>query len=210
MPPRPRDETDNRYGRITVLRWITGTQWLCLCDCGTERVFYIDNLRSGATQSCGCHRQEQSKAWALQRVPDEVGNRYGKLLVTERAGTRGRTAYWLCRCDCERVVTVRASRLRNGSVLSCGCWAPVRKRKNQTGELHHRWKGEDVSYHALHVWLRNNKTKTGRCSKCDAERYTEWGNVSKDRKRSRNLDDYIEICKPCHMEMDGHPWVGHK
>jgi hypothetical protein len=31
---------------------------LCRCDCGTEIVVRLDNLRSGATRSCGCLRQK--------------------------------------------------------------------------------------------------------------------------------------------------------
>lgn len=77
----------------------------------------------------------------------------------------------------------------------------------QVKEKHPSWRGEEVSYGALHVWLKKNKTKTGSCSLCGAQRYTEWANVNPERKRSRNLDDYIEVCKPCHMRIDGHPWL---
>jgi len=30
------------------------SMWVCLCDCGAEKVVSIDSLVSGSTQSCGC------------------------------------------------------------------------------------------------------------------------------------------------------------
>lgn len=42
------------YGRSKVL---------CRCDCGTEKVVSMNNLRTGNTKSCGCfHRDQTSKA----------------------------------------------------------------------------------------------------------------------------------------------------
>lgn len=33
-------------------------EWLCLCECGTRRTVSGGNLRSGASQSCGCLNRE--------------------------------------------------------------------------------------------------------------------------------------------------------
>ena len=54
---------------------------------------------------------------------DRVGERYGRLVVVERAeNTKGTTdAYWLCRCDCGKQVSVVAAALRSGNTKSCGC-----------------------------------------------------------------------------------------
>ena len=57
-------------------------------------------------------------------VIDEIGNRYGRLIVLNRAGmSKHGFAMWLCRCDCGNEVTIRGSSLRNGSTptKSCGC-----------------------------------------------------------------------------------------
>lgn len=53
-----------RYGRWTAIA-LVGRQgsnglWLCRCECGTERPVSALNLRSGASQSCGCLRSERS------------------------------------------------------------------------------------------------------------------------------------------------------
>lgn len=33
-------------------------QWLCRCDCGTEKIISGKSLRSGNTFSCGCYKKE--------------------------------------------------------------------------------------------------------------------------------------------------------
>jgi hypothetical protein len=55
------DLTGKIFGRFTVLRsqrrggiWV----WECQCSCGTKRVLYSHNLKTGNTQSCGCQKRE--------------------------------------------------------------------------------------------------------------------------------------------------------
>lgn len=60
-----KDWTGRRFGRLTVASFHDQqnrhSRWLCLCDCGTERIVLIDNLKSGNTISCGCVREEHNK-----------------------------------------------------------------------------------------------------------------------------------------------------
>lgn len=57
----------------------------------------------------------------MGRVIDEIGNRYGKLVVVERATDIGTLAAWVCKCDCGGTRTVRGAELRRGRAESCGC-----------------------------------------------------------------------------------------
>ena len=51
-----------------------------------------------------------------------IGQKFGKLLVLERAGSDNqRRALWKCQCDCGNTTTVRGAYLRNGHTISCGC-----------------------------------------------------------------------------------------
>lgn len=61
------------------------------------------------------------KEAALGRVIDEVGHRYGKLVVIERATNKGGYASWLCKCACGNETIVSGSFLRRGDTKSCGC-----------------------------------------------------------------------------------------
>ena len=53
---------------------------------------------------------------------DMVGQRIGRLVVIERAGSnKGGEALWRCRCDCGGEKVVRGVKLRSGETRSCGC-----------------------------------------------------------------------------------------
>lgn len=60
-----KDETGNRYGRLTVMSFAgIGAEnrafWRCRCDCGKETTVSGKALRSGNTKSCGCLSIEKS------------------------------------------------------------------------------------------------------------------------------------------------------
>ena len=59
---KPRNLVGNKYGRLTVKSRAESntrrTKWLCLCDCGNEKVVSGENLMSGHTKSCGCLLRE--------------------------------------------------------------------------------------------------------------------------------------------------------
>lgn len=58
----------------------------------------------------------------MGRLIDLTGKRFGKLLVTGRAGTsKYGQPRWTCRCDCGGTVVVLGANLRTGSSASCGC-----------------------------------------------------------------------------------------
>lgn len=52
---------------------------------------------------------------------DLGGQRFGRLVVKSRNGSRHGHARWDCICDCGRGTTVESSLLRNGGVKSCRC-----------------------------------------------------------------------------------------
>ena len=56
---------------------------------------------------------------------DIPGQTFGRLTALERDVSRTeKNTYWLCKCQCERVVSVRLDHLRSGATLSCGCLRP--------------------------------------------------------------------------------------
>jgi len=55
------------------------------------------------------------------RSVDLTGKRFGRLLVIERVGTRGRSVLWKCRCDCGNEKEIVSGSLINGNTKSCGC-----------------------------------------------------------------------------------------
>lgn len=59
------DLTGRRFSRLTVISEQPKDKnnvrrWLCVCDCGNEKVIYQGALCSGVTKSCGCYSAEQT------------------------------------------------------------------------------------------------------------------------------------------------------
>ncbi len=209
------EETGNRYGRLTVIGWLGERKWLCECDCGEIREILGANLRAGKQKSCGCLRTERIRGLSGRPLIDETGKRYGRVVVLKRVPEITREGTWLCQCDCERLTQIAGSKLRSGRMISCGCYRREQAIQrlvelNREGEAHPKWKGENVSYGGLHVWVRKHKPQTGSCELCGKEGYTEYANLSPNHSHSRDLADWAELCKPCHMRLDGHPWIRSK
>lgn len=55
------------------------------------------------------------------RSKDMTGQRFGRLLVVSFAETKGRHAFWLCRCDCGNEKVVGRDSLCRGYCRSCDC-----------------------------------------------------------------------------------------
>ena len=86
--------------------------------------------------------------------------------------------------------------------------------QNQVGENHWKWKGEKVSYCALHNWVKRWRGRPNHCEnpncvypRLDAKKRLMiepkmycWAN--KDHSYKRNLDDYISLCQSCHKNYD--------
>lgn len=74
--------------------------------------------------------------------------------------------------------------------------------RGKFGEESRRWKGNEASYVAKHMWIIKHYGNAKRCSKNPkhkAKRY-EWANLSGEYKR--DISDYIELCPSCHRKMD--------
>ena len=112
-----KDLTGQRFGRWTVLERVrrseprpngSWTDWLCRCDCGTERLVDAKSLTTGASRSCGCataekaaRRIEPDKENVLQRYDGTVVSklRPGKTLnANNQSGVNG--VYWSAREQC--------------------------------------------------------------------------------------------------------------
>lgn len=77
----------------------------------------------------------------------------------------------------------------------------IAKSKERTGALHPLWRGDDVSYGALHSWLIRQFGRPSICDTCgQTESRIEWANVSGDYRRERS--DWIWLCVSCHRKRD--------
>ena len=122
-----------RYGTHVSKSGQKKPTWLCVCDCGNEKIATGQDLKTGHVKSCGCIPTKQRGDGLI----DLVGKRFGKLIVIERAedytycsgGRNTSTPTWLCKCDCGNIVICHGGNLRNGNTTNCGC-----DKNNSVGE----------------------------------------------------------------------------
>jgi hypothetical protein len=74
------DRVGQKFGRLTVIKREANdkrgnARWLCLCECGTERIVNSNNLTTGATTSCGCLRNELVSKRTSKRPYESIYNR---------------------------------------------------------------------------------------------------------------------------------------
>lgn len=120
------DLTGKTFGLLTVLgpaedevtsRGCRIARWKCRCICGAEVVTRGSSLKSGHTKGCGQKHR---------RVEDLTGQKFGKLTVLARADDHinpNGTKYimWKCQCECGNETVTRATSLKSGHTVSCGC-----------------------------------------------------------------------------------------
>ena len=75
------------------------------------------------------------------------------------------------------------------------------------GSEHVLWKGNRVSYSALHHWVRRKLGSANHCVECGLDeipigkkKYFDWANISGNYQR--DLKDWKQLCKKCHVAFD--------
>lgn len=104
----------------------------------------------------------------MHPATDMTGQRFGRLLVITRDGSkqflRYRLAAWSCRCDCGALVTLAGAYLRNGTTRSCGCLS--RELTSKRASTHGMCKSQEYR-----IWL----SMKARCSSPICNGYKNYG-----------------------------------
>lgn len=162
MANRSIDITGKRYGRLTVIKEVEpnkyARRYLCKCDCGNEKIVYMQSLRNGNTKSCGClQKQKVSESNFI----DLTGKQFGKLTVIEKSNKKGksRKIIWRCICDCgNEDVYVQSDKLLSGESKSCGC---LRK---EAGKFVQEYNNKYLKKDDIFVPLLNSKLRVDNTS----------------------------------------------
>lgn len=59
------DISGQRFGRLVAVERTHGpgsTKWVCRCDCGETKAFYLTHLRRGNSTSCGCSKRRPNRS----------------------------------------------------------------------------------------------------------------------------------------------------
>lgn len=79
------------------------------------------------------------------RIVELTGQRFGRLTVLERCGSKNGGSVWLCVCDCGNKIVATGGNLRRRT-KSCGCFQKDRAKETQTS---HGMAHSKISY----VWV---------------------------------------------------------
>jgi 5-methylcytosine-specific restriction endonuclease McrA len=119
------DLIGQRFGKLTVLSRShynkTNCYAECLCDCGTKKIVRIDNLKRGATISCGCALRERRNKPNPNAPTKNAAQRRDRLLVERGASCQ--VCGFSCECTLEvhHIVRVSAGGTDNGDNLVLLC-----------------------------------------------------------------------------------------
>ena len=93
-------------------------------------------------------------------MKNEIGNRYGKLVVLSRGeNDNNGKARWYCQCDCGNIILARGTDLRRGKTKTCGC-SSIKAEQSLVGQ---RFGALEV----IEFTRRNNSNKLMYRCKCD-------------------------------------------
>lgn len=126
---RFKDETGNRYGRLTVLRFDETRKgkpfFACRCDCGREVSVGGANLRIGNTKSCGCSRRKGSPT-AARTGSSRMQTLCGRRVWGTVKDPESKEIMWLTSCrSCGDLKCYKEERLRKRRGLRCKCYEPT-------------------------------------------------------------------------------------
>src|SRR3972149_4249881 len=75
--------------------------------------------------------------------------------------------------------------------------------KSKRGKESDSWKGDDVGYRGLHIWIQIMLGKPEYCVKCGRHgngHHMHWANIS--GKYLRDITDWVRFCPKCHGLFD--------
>ena len=191
---RVHDLTGKIFGDLQVIRRMNDQvsndgkrrkiMWLCKCSCGKEVIKEGKTLANGHTTSCGCKKIEHVSKMGREKLGNLTGQRFGRLLVLERAENKGIAVRWKCQCDCGNTAVVHRSSLINGGAKSCGCLQRESARARLiTEDLTGQKFGRLTVLHESDKRVRSARLWVCKCD-CGNECEVSTTNLKRGRKRS--------------------------
>lgn len=148
------------------------------CFCGKD--FYVKPSRKNKAKFCSQKCKHLSEQNRHKLKCKNCGKDYER--AVSQIAWRG-TGYCSRKCQWESMKTLRQ------------------------GKLNRAWVGNNISYTALHRWIRDRSGNPKECSICkktgekiNGKWSIQWANIS--GRYNRNLKDYTGMCVKCHTTYD--------
>ena len=154
------------------------------------------------TKYCiSCQETKERSAQYFQRDKNREDGFYCycKVCLREKKHTLKR------KCEiCQQIIDDRSKsnrcskHTRNGKTLAREWRDKIAVSK--LAEKNVNWKGDDVGYSQLHVWVKRRLQKPALCQDCQKVPPYDLANKG---TYDRNLDNWEWLCRRCHMIKDG-------
>lgn len=86
--------------------------------CGNIFNAGIKSIKAGSTKGCGCQHIKY-------KIEDYKNKKFNRLTILEKDAeyykSGSKIPYFICQCDCGKIVRIRAYSVVNGLTKSCGC-----------------------------------------------------------------------------------------
>lgn len=97
---------------------------------------------------------------------DLTGKRFGRLTVIGVDDNQSRKTYYICKCDCGNIKTIRADALVAGKTISCGCRKKEQDEINLARNTHNK---SDTRLYSIWLGIKS------RCNNIHNSRYHRYG-----------------------------------
>ena len=133
------------------------------------------------------HRQRISEANKGKPRSEETKR---KLSLAQKGRSKVEKVKVICPCGFIFFLTPGRIRGKHGKYHTRDCYFKYRDNefigrlsREKKGDGHPNWKGDDVGYAGLHLWVQQQKGKATICEDCNSIENVEWANISKQYLR---------------------------
>ena len=104
---------------------------------------------------------------------------------------------------CKKEFFTRITEIKKGRGVCCSRKCHYEKyRQTSKEETHYTWKGDNVGLSGLHDWVRKHLGRPKKCEHCGIENAKQYDWANKSREYKRDLNDWIRLCRKCHLIYD--------
>ncbi|MBU3102951.1 hypothetical protein [Clostridium gasigenes] len=150
------------FGKLTVIKYLGKSKWLCKCICNDFVEVRADVLTRSLKTSCGCD--------SVKKI-NLNGKAFGRLIVIKLDHKNENGTYWLCKCECGNEKVIKGTSLLNKDkgTKSCGCLTKETCSKNLPAHRNASHRMSKTNFYG--VW----NTMVMRCTNPNSKSYERYG-----------------------------------
>lgn len=170
--------------------------WKFHCDCGTDVLLPVSNVKFSRVRSCGCKAKEHISNLNKENITGETYDRLTAIRPTNEREDNG-SIVWEFQCTCGNITKMSVYRFHTGRVHSCGCRYQESRKETAT------FRKDFIDHTSISTIVvaknprANNSTGyTGVWFNQKTERYEAYINFQKKRYRLgqyKDINDAIRI-----------------